>query len=168
MKRQGQGGFSLLETLIGLMLTALLLQAIPPLLSTAVVSWRQSVARTATHQSARMAMEAMLRELRPAWQVLSPSPGVAAATVTVDTLDEAGNKTRLTFRLGTALGTNRHTLYRISGGGQATPLTEDTVSELRFEYNPPNLLIVHLTLTDRDTGASDRLTGSVNCLNLPD
>ena len=77
MKRRLQGGFSLVEMLIGLMLTALILQAIPPLLSTAFVSWRQSVARTATHQSGRMAMEAMTRELRLASQIVSPLPGQA-------------------------------------------------------------------------------------------
>ena len=166
MKRRLQGGFSLVEMLIGLMLTALLLQAIPPLLSTAFVSWRQSVARTATHQSGRMALEAMTRELRLASQIVSPLPGQAAAAVSVDTTDETGKTTRLTFRLGTNLGANRRTLYRISAGGQPTPLTEDTVSELRFWYKPPNLLVVDLTLTDRETGVSDSLTSAVTCLNL--
>jgi len=106
MKRRRQAGFSLVELLIGLMLTALILQAIPPLLSTAFVSWRQSVARTATHQSAR--------------------------------------------------------------GGQPTPLTQDMVSELRFCYKPPHLLVIDLTLTDRETGVSDSLSSAVTCLNLPD
>ena len=129
MKRREQAGFSLVELLIGLMLTALILQAIPPLLSTSFLSWRQSVARTATHQSARMAMEAMTRELRLASEVVSPLPGQAAASVSVDAPDETGRTTRLTFRLGTNHGANRRTLYRISGGGQPTPLTEDTVSE---------------------------------------
>lgn len=168
MKRRLQGGFSLVEMLIGLMLTALLLQAIPPLLSTAFVSCRQSVARTATHQSGRMAMEAMTRELRLASAIVSPLPGQAAAAVSVDTTDETGKTTRLTFRLGTNLGANRRTLYRISAGGQPTPLTEDTVSELRFWYKPPHLLAVDLTLTDRETGVSDSLTSAVSCLNLAD
>ena len=166
MKRRLQGGFSLVEMLIGLMLTALILQAIPPLLSTAFVSWRQSVARTATHQSGRMALEAMTRELRLASQIVSPLPGQAAAAVSVDTTDETGKTSRLTFRLGTNLGANRRTLYRISGGGQPTPLTEDTVSELRFWYKPPHLLVIDLTLTDRETGLCDSLTSAVTCLNL--
>ena len=104
MKRREQAGFSLVELLIGLMLTALILQAIPPLLSTSFLSWRQSVARTATHQSARMAMEAMTRELRLASEVVSPLPGQAAASVSVDAPDETGRTTRLTFRLGTNHG----------------------------------------------------------------
>ena len=168
MKRRRQAGFSLVELLIGLMLTALLLQGIPPLLSTSFMSWRQSVARTAMHQSARMAMEAMTRELRMASEIVSPLPGQAAAAVSVDAPDETGKTTRLTFRLGTNLGANRRTLYRISGGGQPTPLTQDTVSELRFQYRPPNLLAIDLTLTDAETGVSDSLTSAVICLNLPD
>ena len=168
MKRREQAGFSLVELLIGMMLTALILQAIPPLLSTSFVSWRQSVARTATHQSARMAMEAMTRELRLASEVVSPLPGQAAASVSVDAPDETGRTTRLTFRLGTNHGANRRTLYRISGGGHPTPLTADTVSELRFCFKPPYLLVIDLTLTDRETGMGDSLTSAVTCLNLPD
>ena len=168
MKRRRQAGFSLVELLIGLMLTALILQAIPPLLSTSFMSWRQSVARTATHQSARMAMEAMIRELRLASQVVSPLPGQTAAAVSVDAPDETGKTTRLTFRLGTNLGANRRTLYRISGGGQPTPLTQDMVSELWFCYKPHHLLVIDLTLTDRETGVSDSLSSAVTCLNLPD
>ena len=168
MKWRGQAGFSMVELLIGMMLTALILQAIPPLLSTSFLSWRQSVARTATHQSARMAMEAMIRELRLASQVVSPLPGQTAAAVSVDAPDETGKTTRLTFRLGTNLGANRRTLYRISGGGQPTPLTQDMVSELRFCYKPPHLLVIDLTLTDRETGVSDSLSSAVTCLNLPD
>lgn len=38
MKRREQAGFSLVELLIGMMLTALILQAIPPLLSTSFMS----------------------------------------------------------------------------------------------------------------------------------
>ena len=56
-------GFSLLELLIGLALTVLLLQGMFSLLSTSVLSWRASVARTEVHQSVRLAVEAMAREV---------------------------------------------------------------------------------------------------------
>lgn len=168
MKTRQQGGFSLVELLIGLMLTALLLQSLPPLLSSAFASWRQSVSRTVTHQSARMAMEAMIRELRLASEILSPLPRQTATVVRVDMLDEAGKTSRLIFQLGTTFGANPQTLYRISAGGQPTPLTENTVTALRFEFQPPRLLVIELTLTDPQTGVSDRLTSAVTCLNVPD
>ncbi len=168
MKRDLESGFSLVEVLIGLMLTALLLQCIPPLLSTSFSSWNHSVSRTVTHQTARMALEAMTRELRLASAILSPQPGQPAAAVQVETVDAAGKSTRLTFRLGTNLGANQRTLYRISSGGQPTPLTQDTVTGLQFEFQQPRLLVVSLTLTDPLTGISDSISGAVTCLNVPD
>ena len=79
-----------------------------------------------------------------------------------------GKSVRLTFRLGTNLGANQRTLYRISSGGQPTPLTQDTVTGLQFEFLQPRLLLISLTLTDRETGASDSISSAVTCLNLPD
>ena len=168
MKRASGSGFSLVEVLIGLMLTALLLQCIPSLLSTSFSSWRHSVSRTVTHQTARMALEAMTRELRFAAAILSPQPGQTATAVQVETVDAAGKSARLTFRLGTNLGANQRTLYRISSGGQPTPLTQDTVTGLQFEFLQPRLLLISLTLTDRETGASDSINSAITCLNVPD
>ena len=101
MKRSRQNGFSLVEILIGLMLTALLMQSLPPLLFTTFLSWQHSVARTVTHQTARMAMEAMTRELRLASAVVRPAAGQNSAAVEVKITNEAGQVSRLIFQLGT-------------------------------------------------------------------
>lgn len=168
MKRLQQNGFSLIEILIGLMLTALLLQSLPPLLFTTFLSWRHSVAGTVTHQSARMAMEAMTRELRLASEVVRPAAGQNSNAVEVKITNEAGQVSRLVFQLGTTLGANSHTLYRISAGGQPTPLTENTVSQFLIAFQPPRLLTISLTLTDPQTGVTDSLTSAVTCTNGPD
>lgn len=168
MKQPLRNGFSLIEILIGLMLTALLLQSLPPLLSTTFLSWQHSVARTVTHQSARMAMEAMTRELRLASEVVRPAAGQSSTAVEVKLSNEAGQVSRLIFQLGTTLGANPRTLYRISSGGQPTPITENSVSQLQFAFQPPRLLTIKLTLTDPQTGGTDSLTSSVTCINAPD
>lgn len=168
MKQPAPNGFSLVEVLIGLMLTALLLQSLPPLLSTTFLSWQHSVSRTVTHQAARMAMEAMTRELRLASAVVTPLAGQSTAAVEVRTSNAAGQQVRLIFQLGTTLGANRQTLYRISAAGTPTPLTPDVVTALQFRFQPPRLLTIALTVTDPQTGVADSLTGGVLCSNVPD
>ena len=168
MKRSRQNGFSLVEILIGLMLTALLMQSLPPLLFTTFLSWQHSVARTVTHQTARMAMEAMTRELRLASAVVRPAAGQNSAAVEVKITNEAGQVSRLIFQLGTTLGANQRTLYRISSAGQPTPLTENTVSQFQIAFQPPRLLTINLTLTDPQTGVADSITSAVTCTNAPD
>ena len=168
MKQPLRNGFSLIEILIGLMLTALLLQSLPPLLSTTFLSWQHSVARTVTHQTARMAMEAMTRELRLASAIVRPTAGQGSTAVEVKITNEAGQVSRLIFQLGTTFGANPHTLYRISADGKPTPITENTVSQLQFAFQPPRLLIITLTLKDPQTGVADSLASAVTCTNVPD
>ena len=168
MKQPGRNGFSLVEILIGLMLTALLLQSLPPLLSGSFMSWQHSVARTVTHQTARMAMEAMTRELRLASEVVRPAAGQSSTAIEVKITNEAGQVSRLIFQLGTTLGANSHTLYRISSGGQPTPITENTVSQFQVAFQPPRLVTIKLTLTDPQTGVADSLASAVTCINASD
>ncbi len=168
MKREYRGGFSLVEVLIGLMLTALLLQGLFSLLSTSFKSWQVILARTQTHQTARMAMESMVRELRPASAINSPLPGQVLSGIRIVRPDMAGNSYSLVFQLGTTLGGNPRTVYRIAASGQPTPLTENTVTELQFELKPPRLVVIRLTVTDPQTGVSDSLDTAVTCINVPD
>ncbi len=168
MKQPRRNGFSLIEILIGLMLTALLLQSLPPLLSTTFLSWQHSVARTVTHQTARTAMEAMTRELRLASGIVKPAAGQSITAAEVTITNETGQVSRLIFQLGTTLGANPRTLYRISADGRPTPITENTVSQLQFAFQPPRLLTIKLTLTDPQTGVADSLTSAVTCINAPD
>jgi prepilin-type N-terminal cleavage/methylation domain-containing protein len=168
MKMRGQGGFSLVELLIGLALTALLLQALFPLLSTSLLSGRSSVARTVVHQSARMAVEAITRDLRLASSIASPTDGATAAGIRFQRPNAQGKLETLNFQLGLSSGNYPQTLYRAISPGQPTPLTQNVVSELSFTFHAPRLVEIVLTLTDPDTGVADTMEVTVTGANLPD
>ena len=87
MKRRPQGGFMLVEALVWLMLTALLLQAVFPMLAVSFLSWETSAAQMETHQTARMAMETMTRELRYASAISRPLPEQYAADKGISVAD---------------------------------------------------------------------------------
>ena len=168
MRNKNHGGFTLIELLIGLMLTALLLQGLFFLLSVSLKSWQTTTARIQIHQTARMAMEAMTRELRLASVITVPLPGQSLAGIRFLRPDSAGTSQSLVFQTGTPLGGNPHTLYRIASSGQPTPLTENTVTQLEFAFEPPRMVVIRLTLTDPQTGVADSLDTAVTCINVPD
>lgn len=168
MRRPAQGGFLLVEMLIGLMLTALLLQALFPLLHTSFLSWNVSVSRMVTHQTARTALAAMTRELRFASAVTAPSPGASAAGIAFILRDANGKAQALNFQRGLPAGGNSQTLYRITSPGQPVPLTENVVSGLTFQFQPPRLVVVSLTVTDAKTKISDTVQTGITCVNIPD
>jgi prepilin-type N-terminal cleavage/methylation domain-containing protein len=168
MKKSARGGFTLVEVLIGLMLTALLLQALFPMLVTSFLSWQTSVSRMVTHQTARTAMEAMIRELRFASSIAVPLPGQRSSGIRFTKIDSAGNPQTLIFQQGSSSGMNTRTLYRINPPGEATPLTQEVVSDLYFQFQPPRLVFVSLTLADPQTKVSDTVQTSITCVNMPD
>ena len=158
-------GFSLLELLIGLALTVLLLQGMFSLLSTSVLSWRASVARTEVHQSVRLAVEAMARDLRFASYIVWPPPGRTDNRISFCKTETNGQQSTMGFQQGLPSGQNRYTLYRTTAQGQPTPLTQNVVSLLQFEYTEPRLVKVSLTVTDGDTGISESLTTAITYVN---
>ena len=168
MKRASRAGFTLVELLIGLMLTIILLQALFPLLITSFSSWRISVSRMVAHQTARTALEAMTRELHFASSVVLPLPGEGAAKIRFTRPDYAGKAQTIIFQRGTSSGGNEQTLYRINTSGEPVPLTQNVVSELSFQFQPPRLIAVRLTVSDWQTKVSDTVRTSVTCVNIPD
>lgn len=168
MKLSGKGGFSLVELLLGLALTAMLLQALFPLLSTSLLSSRSSISRTVVHQSARMAMEAMTRDLRFAASISSPSDGVPSQSIRFKRPGSGKTLESVSFQLGLSQGSNQQTLYRINEWGQPTPLTQNMVSGITFTFHAPRQVGILLTVTDTDTGASDTMENTITCANMPD
>ena len=168
MKRRPQGGFMLVEALVWLMLTALLLQAIFPMLAVSFLSWETSVAQMETHQTARMAMETMTRELRYASAISRPLPEQYAADLHFTKLDSSGILQNLIFKQGSSPGKNVHTLYRINTRGEPSPITQNVVSDLYFLFSPPRRVFVSLTVTDPKTQVSDTVQTSITCVNVPD
>ena len=167
MKRR-RTGFVLLEVLVGLGLTTLLLQALFPLLASSLLAWQTMVARLAVHQTARMAMASMARELRLASAVSWPPPGQADSKIQFQVRQATGQVDRLTFQLGAAGGVNGKTLYRVPASGQPSPLTQDVVDSLRFQFQPPGRIWISLTVTDPTARVAAVAETSVTCLNLPD
>ena len=168
IRRRRQSGLILIDVLLGLLLTALLMQALFPLLSTALLSWKASVARMEVHQAARMSTEAMMREIRFASAIFWPPLNQADSRIQFQTRDSAGALQTLTFRQGSPSGLNPHTLYRIHSPGTPNPLTQNVISELRFRYLPPRLILISMTVTDSATQVSHTLETSIHCANLPD
>lgn len=168
MKWKLRSGFSLIELLIGVLLTALLLQAVFSLLSSSFVAWKAQTARVQVHQTARMSMSALVRELRPAYGIVSPLPGGSGNEIKVVHKDATGNLQTLTFRTGTYWGKNPRTLYRTVAAGQPTPLTENCVSELKFTVESSRLVKIRMTVTDERTQLADTLEMAVVCRNAPE
>ena len=168
MRRSRRSGFVLAEILVGIGLTALLLQALFPMLSTSLLVWKSSVARMTAHQTARMAMESMIRELSLASDLTWPPPGQPASGVRFQLRETSGRTENLSFRLGTLYGQNMKTLYRVPGSGQPSPLTQNVVDVLQFRFEPPRRLWISLTVTDPERRVTATVETGVTCRNVPD
>ena len=167
-RRRRRSGFILIDVLLGLLLTALLMQALLPLLSTALLSWKTSVGRMEVHQVARMSTEAMIRDIRFASAIAWPPLNEADSRIQFQKRDSSGTLETLTFRQGSPSGLNPNTLYRIHSPGTPNPLTQNVVSDLRFEYLPPRLILISMTVTDPATQMAETVETSIHCDNLPD
>ena len=163
-----RSGFVLTEVLVGIGLTALLLQALFPMLATSLLAWKSSVARMTAHQTARMAMESMIRELSLASALTWPPSGQPASSVRFQLRQTSGQTESLSFRLGTPYGQNPKTLYRVPGSGQPSPLTQNVVDVLQFRFEPPRRLWISLTVTDPERRVTATLETAVTCRNTPD
>lgn len=60
----GQRGMTLVELMLGLMLTVVLLSGILGILSTSLGSWKSGISRSEMQQTARFAVDSMVRDLR--------------------------------------------------------------------------------------------------------
>ena len=168
MRRTRRSGFVLMEVLVGIGLTALLLQALFPMLATSLLAWKVSVARMTAHQTARMAMESMIRELNQASAITWPPPGQISSSVRFQLRESSDQTENLSFRLGTPSGLNAKTLYRVPGSGQPSPLTQNTVDDLQVRFESPRRLWISLTVTDPERRITATVETGVTCRNAPD
>lgn len=113
-----------------------------------------------------MAIEAMTRELRFASVIAWPPPGQPDSRVRFRKLESDGSQSTLGFQLGLSSGQNPKAIYRTNTLGQASPLTENVASTLRFEYIEPRLVKIELIVTDDATGQQDFISTSVTCVNV--
>lgn len=149
-----QQGFTLLELVIGITLTLLLLSGLASLFSTSVIIWNTEKSRIDLQQTARIAVDAVMREIRYAQDIrMNHSQSL---TITKP------NGEMNTFQLGGGLYEN--TLYIIidktkaipAGGISANPLTENVVTNLVFTPYPQKSDVqavgITLEVTNNNTG----------------
>ena len=149
--RCGQQGFTLAELILGMSLTVLLLLGIGTLLSVNIQSWLNGSSRTEVQQTARYAMDMMVRELRYA----KTFTGESNYSLRFVDANLPNNQYRY------YLNTTNYILYRepVSPAGTAQPVTGVNVSGSTtvvinqdntrlFEVLDNNTVVITLTATD--------------------
>jgi len=152
-------GFTLLELMIGMTCTIILLSGMLSLLSTSLTIWTVEKSRTSMQQTARIAVDKVMRELRYAKALNLTN----SQSLTITKLSGEIN----TFQLGGGL--HGSTLYMIidktgtipAGGISTNPITENVVTNLLFTLYPERAsrqaITITLEVTDPSTGQQQTL-----------
>lgn len=151
-----QQGFTLAELIISMSLSVLLLAGIGSLLSVNIQSWLSGSSRTEVQQTARYAMDMMVRELRYAKNFTSESAYSNKHSILFEDISTPTPKKYRYF-----LDTTNHILYRkpvIPDGSQqpvtginvngSTNVVINTNNETLFEVLDNNTAVITLTATD--------------------
>jgi len=159
-------GFTLVELLIGTLLSVILLGIVFQVLSVSVNSWRAGIERTSYRQAARMAVGRITQELKYADQITYPAVGTKAQSIHFYKPADSGPRQRFGFQLGTTGGASTRTLYMTIDNGSPTPLTGNTVSNLEFLIVEQGLVQFQLSLDDGAGAGLETISTLVNCLNF--
>lgn len=151
---RSERGFTLIELIIYMTVTVILLSGMLSLFSAALTIWTVEKSRTSMQQTARIAVDKVMRELRYAKELSLNSAHSLRITKLSGETD--------TFQLGGGL--HESTLYMIidktraipAGGMSTNPITENVVTNLRFTPYPDTNNIqaigISLEVTDQSTG----------------
>jgi len=156
-----QSGFTLVELLIGIAVTSLLMTAMLSFLFVSLKAWNFGSTQSMLQQSARISLDTMIRELRYAKAIQSPSGN---GTVEKITFLNFRNEV-ITYSCGTTAGANPQTLYRRVNSTD-NPLTENIVTTVLFTVARPRTVSIMITLTDPNSGQTETLQTAVTCLNV--
>lgn len=149
-----QHGLTLIELIIGMSLMLILLTGILNLFSGSIKVWMFGKNQTHIQQTARIAMDIIVHEVRYAHQITFAS--TSSLVVTKD------NGQRNTLQLGSGL--HAKTLYLIidktkvipAGGFSSNPITENLVTNLQFTSYPQDEIVkavlITIEVTDESTG----------------
>jgi len=147
-------GFTLIELMIYMTLTVILLSGMLSVFSVSLKIWTVEKSRTSLQQTARMATDQVIREIRYAQGIRLNHPQSLSITKPSGEIN--------TFQLGGGLHGN--TLYVIidktgvlpPGGTSTNPITENVVTSLLFTPYPvvatSQAIGVTLEVTDQNTG----------------
>lgn len=173
-----QGGFTLVELIIGMLLTVTLMTAVFGLLSTSVQSWLFGGSKMELQQTARHAVDLIARDL---YYANSISPITNATMLTLVTEQYLPAKT-ITYSLS---GTSPFILRRDQNDGSgAQPVTGGStivisITALQFTAlatnSSSNIKTVGISLTATDITSSDpnkqqrfQIKTAVTAINIPD
>lgn len=166
-------GFTLAESIIALALTAILLSALCSAFLVWGQGWRKGSARITLQQNARMAMDAMVRELRyNTGNIVTPAVGATPD----DTIEFRNSGDYKTFKFYTASPVDYSgvaTLYRYvqddrspaPGVDQITEPSQVYVKSLSFDRKNVNTVEIRLVLSDRHYGFDEEIQTTIVCLN---
>jgi Tfp pilus assembly protein PilW len=162
-----QQGFMLAELAISISLILMLLACFINLFSTALKIWTFDNTRSHQQQTASIAVDAMVREIRFAKRITFNSNSSLMITKV--------NGEMNTFQLGGGL--NSKTLYLIidktkaipAGGISSNPITENVVTDLQFKPHPNTgkAVTIFLVVTDKNTGETQTIHTACYALNAP-
>ncbi|VBB06874.1 Hypothetical protein LUCI_2111 [Lucifera butyrica] len=169
MKRvvQTQSGIMLVELLVGLLIGTLLLSAAVSILSTSVTVWQTGISRADLQETARIAVDTIIRDLRYATSVTLNS---ATGTITIirpdgDTVIYGVNsKTQTlcqTINNGSSLPFAGNGVNNQPGNIRIVPNSGDTAM---FTSPADKQLRVLVTVQDGSTGITVALESSIVCL----
>lgn len=108
---RGQAGFTLLEVLISLTITVVLLAALIPLFATSLALWRTSGSQSEVQQTARFAVDSMVRDLKYGSDIRKVNDNELSF------IDAQGR------RSGYRLSTSSHILYNLLSNDKPQPVT---------------------------------------------
>lgn len=156
-----QSGFTLVELLVGMALSSLLIGVLFSFLFVSLKAWHFGSIQSALQQTARISLDTMVRELRYAKTIQSPSGDGTANTITFTNF----RNEMIIYSRGTSSGANQTTLYRRVFLTD-NPLTENTVTALSFTVVRPRTVFAVITITDVNSGQQETLRTAVTCLNV--
>ncbi len=106
-----QAGFTLIEAMIWLTVTGLILAALVPLFSASIVSWHKSSNQSEVQQTARLAIDSMVRDLKFSRDIVKKNDNELSF------IDSQGRQS------GYRLNTNIHILYNLLSNDNPQPVT---------------------------------------------
>ena len=164
---RNQSGFTLIELILGLALTSILLAALLNLFFVSLSAWLSGRDKMEAQQTARIAMDAMTREIRSdALSIAVPAgngPSEILAII-VANKDVPGKLDTIVFQR--TANTLYRKLNRWDGVQQSFPITEATVTELTFRVTQPRLVEISLGIT-LNQAQPFSLKSAIAGLNIP-
>ncbi|MEG6584044.1 PilW family protein [Dendrosporobacter sp. 1207_IL3150] len=150
---KGQKGTTLVELIAAIMLTAMLLSAIAGVLSTSMAAWRNGTSRTDVQQTARYAVDSIVRDVKFAKSINV----LSFKQIEIVTDKYATPNQKITYKLDTAYSPYilRRSSQPVTGGSTNTTIhiSNLEISVLALSKNLlPKTIGIKLVAEDLQTG----------------